>query len=108
MSKILVTFEADWADEFSVYGFKVYDLESWELTKKEFLAAEYYSSYYFGTNEGWDDDEIDKDWLDNYEVQAISDEQAKVLDDLFDSEFGDFVNPIEIIGENEENENLDL
>lgn len=49
----LVTFNHDWADEFSPYGFAI-------MTEEEFTKfREYYSkprTWFFGTNEGFEDE----------------------------------------------------
>lgn len=82
--KVLVEFSKDWADEFNCDGFKVYDSqEAWQADAATLPDLE----YSFGTNEGWEEGEIDES---DFTVTEISDEQAKVLEDLFGNEFGIF------------------
>lgn len=93
MSKLLVKFDSDWADEFSVYGFRIYTVEAWEAAKAKCIAGGSYS-YSFGTNESWDDEEP-KYWLEKYEVKPITDDEEKTLLQLFGKEWGNFPRPEE-------------
>jgi len=108
MSKVLVKFEKDWADEFSIYGFAVYEKSDWESAIEKFKNATSFSCFYFGTNEGWDNDQIEEEkdqWLNAYEIEDISEEEFKVLSKLFGSpfnesvSFGTFCSPLELISE---------
>ncbi len=90
MSKVLISFSKDWADEFDVYGFKVYDWVEWyRLETALRVIGDKYIGWYFGTNEGWDDDTINMH-LDDFDITDLSDTDAMVLKNLFDNEFGNF------------------
>lgn len=72
----LVTFERDWADEFSPFGFAV--MSEGDLEK----FREYYSKpqdWYFGTNEGFDAEVL----MDAIKVTDITQEEADTLTRLF-------------------------
>ena len=97
MEKVLVTFLADWGDEFDVSGFCVYEKEIWERNCARFKAAKRYTSFYFGSNEGFED--IDEDWLDNYEVQDITEQEYEVISKLFGGGYGDFPDPLRVVGD---------
>ena len=107
MSKVLVTFEKNWADEFDIYGFAVLEKAEWENAIESFKNATKYESYYFGTNEGWDPDQIEEekdDWIDAWTAKDITDEEAAILLKLFPSyrkkvDYGDFISPKELVGE---------
>jgi len=92
MNKILVTFNADWADEFDVDGFYIYEKDEWKKDVEAFkLACKHGNikdSYYFGTNEGWED--FGEEWLDNYSSEELTNEQVKTLSELFNHGFGIF------------------
>lgn len=85
MSKHLVKFQKDWADELDVYGFKILDdtelqdLENWTINSVEF---------YFGTNEGWEEGEVT---MSDFTITSIDDEEEEILVRLIgSSEFGNF------------------
>ena len=99
MSKVLVIFEKDWADEFSVYGFAVYDKDNWKSLLEDFEKPDVEcNGYHFGTNEGWDSKE---DIIKGYtKVIDITEDEEKVLDKFFGGgyrkrhiQFGVFPNP---------------
>jgi len=48
---ILLKCEADYADEFDVYGLVIIDSEEWENFKKQVHDIDYPIEIYFGTNE---------------------------------------------------------
>lgn len=86
---LLVEFNDNWADEFDVEGWFVAEEEVWE----KFIQALYDSpqkldsgfELYFGTNEGIEYRNI-KEYLKHFSVRTITDEQAKVLIDLFNAQ----------------------
>jgi hypothetical protein len=81
---ILVKFEKDWADEFDVHGFKIYpDRAAWDKDVETLPELE----FSFGTNEGWDEGDIDES---DFTVSEISEDQASVLVLLFGKRFGVF------------------
>ena len=96
MNKVLVKFSRDWADEFDVEGFAIFTKKEWEDAVEKFESEKYHVSYFFGTNEGWED-EIDSDWLDNYNVTEITDEEYTIIENLFGVEYGVFPNLLDLI-----------
>jgi hypothetical protein len=72
---LLVKFDRDWADEFSVYGFAIMDQTQFDELKKECECT----SFGFGTNEGWEDEDIS----DGFTAQEISETEAGLVQDLF-------------------------
>lgn len=79
MTKYLVTFKHNWADEFDAEGFSICD----EIEKQNILEnAKNGVSFYFGTNEGWEDGE---DISSGFNFEPITDEEEQVLRKLFPS-----------------------
>lgn len=103
---VLVTFSADWADEFDCNGFTVTTEDYWKQVTEEFKNAEEHTGFYFGTNEGWDSDEMNEDWLDNYKVKKIDKKEAKVIEKRFLKwgSYGVFPWPNELVEEEEDYE----
>ena len=81
MSKVLVTFSADWADELQAEGFQIYDKIEWETMKEAFLKKKSFS-WYFGTNEGWENEDP-KEFIGAFDEKDISDEEEAVINRLF-------------------------
>jgi hypothetical protein len=75
MSKLLVKFDRDWADEFSVYGFAILNEKQYE----QLIEWAKEATYNFGSNEGWDEEDIS----DGFSFEAVSDEEIRVLNKLF-------------------------
>lgn len=82
--KTLVIFSKDWADEFNVDAFQIFDLDV-KATKKLLKAEVVGQSKYFGTNEGWEEGEIE---MDDFTLKEISDEEAEVITKLLGTSFG--------------------
>lgn len=86
--KCLVKFEADWADEHDVYGFRVFDDQ--EEIQKQFLYAETYWKVYpnkevemsFGSNE-WMTYEDYESYRRSFDLIDVTDEDFEVLKDKF-------------------------
>lgn len=90
MSKVLVIFSKDWADEFNVDGFRVYDSDKLESLKQRINANSSANfEYYFGTNEGWDE-EVGEFFKHSYEFKEISNLEAEVIKKCFGNSFGVF------------------
>ena len=83
MSKVLVKYSEDYADEFQVSGFCLMEKEEWEQYVKDASEGTWPQCQYFGTNEGiqWDSAE---DHLDAFSVVNISDTEAEFLKNIFD------------------------
>lgn len=104
MSYVLVKFEADWADEFYIEGFAIYDKDMWEKIVEDFKNAKSYTGFYFGTNEGFESEEITKNWLSNYKVTNITQQDWEIFKKYFSPYgksicFGKFKCPSELIDE---------
>lgn len=88
---ILVKFDDNWADEMDVSGFRLYDnIDAWKKTIDEFkeeheITDEDETNYFevnFGTNEFIEYESLDE-FLNNFEVLEISDEDAAVIETVF-------------------------
>jgi hypothetical protein len=77
MAYVLVTFEMDWADEFSVYGFRVMEREEWNKLKEAISTCESFE-WQFGTNEGWEDED-GSDFIRGYSVKDLTDTEAELF-----------------------------
>lgn len=80
MSKVLIAFQADYADEFDVYGWAVRDQNYWE--KFQAQAVAWFANnpgktleFWFGGNEVIEFDSLE-DFQAAYAVKTITDEQA--------------------------------
>ena len=81
MSKehVLLTFNKDWADEFSVYGLCIMTKERWETIEAALKSIEEQEIYWsFGSNEGWDDEKV-KDFLEEIEVIEVDEKEKDFL-----------------------------
>ena len=84
--KILVNFESDWADEFTVHGFAIMEIEVWNDQVEKFKSGhpDAIEGWYFGSNEGFDEITEDRDyWLQNYTIHSIGESTAAALIELF-------------------------
>lgn len=81
--KVLVKFDRDWADEFSVYGFIVCEQERWNEIVLD-IDKIYFN---FGTNEGFEAGDITE--ID-FNVTEITEDEAAVIIKLFGKEWGIF------------------
>lgn len=82
MTKLLVSFKCDWADEFEMEGFSVVDKEWWEKKVSQintYFETETEYEEGFGTNESfiWTSAE---DLLGCFEAVELSDEEAAVFE----------------------------
>jgi len=91
----LVKFQADYAGEFDVYGFKVFpDIKSAE---RIFKIAELFWVQYPGKlvefgfgREGWLEARSYKEYRNMFEVIEISEQEAKVLNKLFGNDWDEY------------------
>ena len=84
---LLVTFNQDWADEFSVYGLSIMS----ESSYAQLIAWAKNANWYFGTNEGFHDDDI----TDGFSIKTIDAQEEEVLRDCIfgaSNTFGIFPN----------------
>jgi hypothetical protein len=111
----LVRFSRDWADEFNCDGFSVYtqkQKDEWNAFVQKNGKERY--SFYFGTNQGWNDVEI-QDFAKSFTFTEITDDFAVELQTAFNfdptfsysSNFGVFFDIIEWAGEQDEIEDED-
>jgi hypothetical protein len=81
---LLVELSMDWADEFTVNGFRVMTESQWEdhkrLVRKK--KEDSHIEVYFGTNEAleWEGAE---EYIDSFSITEITDEEADVLKRFF-------------------------
>lgn len=104
MSKLLVKFDTNWADEMDISGYKVFTEIEWTEISDKCKAHKTILEAYFGTNESnvYDNG---SELLEEYTVQKISESEAAVLDKLFSGKIGNFQNPLNILeGSDEEDE----
>lgn len=109
---VLVKFQADYADEFDVYGFKVFHDSEWEDTLKAIKEnAEFPAELGFGSNEY-----ITLETFEDYErcidVTRIEDEQAAFLAEQFPNSdtygWGQYLEPETVYGLEDEDWEEDL
>ena len=85
MSKVLIKYNACWADEFDCEGFAVEYKKVWEDRCKK-IEEKFQNNgeveVYFGTNESFIFDSYN-DWIRNFNVEDISEEKANILSDIF-------------------------
>lgn len=79
---LLVKFQADWADEFDVYGFALTSREEWDLYCERLDDVAWPQCRSFGTNEEiqWESKE---DHLQAFDVKKIDEEHVFLLKKLF-------------------------
>lgn len=107
---ILVKFEADWADEFTCYGFAIYDENKWQEVKdkvKQYFSNHKYLESYFGTNEAYEWSSYD-DVMRNFTEVSISTLEKFTIQALLTPHgigvYGIFPDLADIIGEIEKYE----
>ena len=83
----LVKYDSNWADEMDIDGFRVFTDKQWEKYqedfKKHFKEDEGYT-YYVGTNGDIEYGDFDE-FMYDFKVSEITDEEAAVLEKLFDN-----------------------
>jgi len=91
MSKLLIIFNGDWADEMDVEGFMIVSEECWKYKQLEWENTPFPQELYVGTNEAIEYDDI-KEYLRDFKVKEISDEEETVIRKLFglNSKFSNF------------------
>jgi hypothetical protein len=93
----LVKFQADYADEFDVYGFTVMTENQYIQFRNDLEKVEWPSENYFGTNEAIVFQSL-KDYENAIEVIEIDEKEYQVLEKLFGGgymgvSFGSFIDP---------------
>jgi len=99
MSKILLKYKDDWADEMDINGFLIVDKETYDKYMK--LLKEWPNPYrpievYVGTNESVEFYNL-RDFKDRVKKREISDEEAAFLTDIFGGNSFGFGNVIEYL-----------
>lgn len=88
MTKFLVIFRDDWADEIDIRGFEVVEKDWWEKYQEKFPDKKF--SDYVGSNE-----EIEysgkKDYFSHFTVTELTEDEAKALKKFFPGGFGKIV-----------------
>jgi len=94
MPKVLLKFQADYADEFDVYGLRIVDKDEWEKEKEHIRSQKFVEQNgkwpqekYFGTNEGIVF-ESPEELIGSYKEIEITDNEAKILEKLRIDFFG--------------------
>ena len=106
MSKVLVKWSDNWADEMDLEGFAVMESQEWKDIKKKFEKHDHGFDISVGTNEDIDYSD-GKDFLRHIETKNISDDEAKMLKKLFgEGNFGMF--PVSWALETIEEEDLEV
>ncbi len=80
--KVLVKFDADWADEFNCYGFSIMPETVWKKYKEDLKKLEWPQERYFGTNESFNWETRDEH-LKDFKVKKISEKESEGLAKLF-------------------------
>lgn len=80
--KYLVKQSSDWCDEFTANCFRIFDDKQ---HAQEFIEGLVECGGYFGTNEGWEENELDEV---DFTIQSITEAQAEVLVELLGKSFG--------------------
>ena len=87
MSKVLIKWEDNWADEMDIVGFQIMEDKEWKAMKAALEDVENEFTVCIGTNE-----EIDykngQALLDTLTVKKLSTEEYKTIKRLFGEEFG--------------------
>jgi hypothetical protein len=86
MSKVLLIWNANWADEMDIEGFSLYDKEEWEIYKKKLKTKKRFGIY-IGSNEeiGYESGE---DLLEEITVKKITPDEEKTIKKFFKDGFG--------------------
>lgn len=107
----LVKFQADYADEFDVYGFKVVTDIEWEQIQEAIKRISYPREYGFGTNEEIQFESA-SEFMGALKVVDLSDDEVEVLSRCFpktwkdgDIEFG--WNPLDYVFEDLSDEDFE-
>lgn len=79
MSKVLLKFEMDWADEMNVYGFRIMSEDKWVDLEARLRS-----------NEGWDYLTVREYLDDGITTTIISDDVAKTIIDTLGEDYGHF------------------
>jgi hypothetical protein len=87
MSFVLVKFQANYADEFDVYGFAVFQASTWEEIKELARDLDWSNPIerYFGTNEAITFKSY-ADYIHHFKVTTISEAEFLMLKKLFGTE----------------------
>jgi hypothetical protein len=82
MSKVLVIFKDNWADEMDIEGFDILTKDQWEYKKLELEHTQFPQDVGLGTNES-NDYESAEQFLAMFKVIPISDEEEKIIKKCF-------------------------
>lgn len=86
MTKLLVIFEGNWADEMDIKGFDIVTKEWWDEFV-ESIPENKHLSQYIGSNQGmyWDGK---KDYLRDFKIAEITKDEEAVIKKFFPHQFG--------------------
>jgi hypothetical protein len=91
MSKLLVIFDGDWADEMDIQGFMIVSDEAWKYKQLEWKNTKFPQELGIGTNETMIYDDLDE-YVRDFKTKLITDEEEQILRKLFNmnSTYADF------------------
>ena len=75
---ILIKFEADYADESDVYGFRIMSEEEWESLKNKIENLHYPLEFYFGTNEAMEFNSS-QDIMESFTTTQLTSQDSECL-----------------------------
>ncbi len=81
MSKVLVHYKDNYADEFDIFGFRLMDEDEWSRTKKEITLSDI-EEFSFGTNEQIEYDSVER-FLERFWSKPINAVEAKIIRKTF-------------------------
>jgi hypothetical protein len=83
----LVKYDSNWADEMAIDGFRVFTDKQWEKYQEDFkkhFKKDNSYTYYVGSNGDIEYGDFDE-FMSDFKVSEITDEEAAVLEKLFDN-----------------------
>lgn len=108
MSKVIITWDSNWADEMDISGFSIVSDQEAKDLKKKLNERKTSFTICVGTNEDIDYDN-GSDLLSELSFKKISDEDAKIIRKYVGDEFGftEFLSQVEYWDDEEEDEDYD-
>lgn len=91
MSKLLVIFTGNWADEMDVEGFMFVSEAAWEYKQKEWANTEFPVELGIGTNEELEYEKL-SEYISEFKIQKVTEEEEQLIRKLFNmnSKWSDF------------------
>lgn len=89
MSKLLIRFRDNWADEMDLDGFQIMTTTEWNDYKDKLISIKCSFEVYWGTNES-NEYESGRVVLDHLSVTEITHEQGEFIESIFGTWYGNF------------------